>query len=65
MAEDQERRVRQREVDAEYKKPHFGPEETSDRVEDSYKHEQDKKRIVKINLQAQMQHREDAIAIDN
>jgi hypothetical protein len=52
MADDQERRVRQREVDAEYKKPHFGPEETFDRVEDSYKHEQDKKRIVKINLQA-------------
>jgi hypothetical protein len=52
MAEDQERRQVARQIEVEYKKPHFGPEETSDRIENHYYEEQEKKRITMTNLQA-------------
>jgi hypothetical protein len=54
MAEDQERRQVERQIAVEYKKPHFGPEETSDVILHRHGEEQEKKRIVMSNLRAQI-----------
>lgn len=39
MQEDQDRRRVQKAEDGEYKKPHFGPEETIDVIEKMYQEE--------------------------
>jgi len=47
------------EEERKYKKPHFGPEETYDVIEDLTYEDRLKKYTVSNNLKAQIQHRED------
>ena len=49
-----------REEEVAYKKPHFGPEETHDVIEDLTYEERLKKHTVRNNLQAQIKHRQEA-----
>jgi len=47
-----------------YKKPHFGPEETYDVIEDCTYEERLKKYTVANNLKAQIQHQQHSLAAD-
>jgi hypothetical protein len=57
IADDKERRRQTREEEQLYKKPHFGPEETHDVIEDMTYEERLLKHTVLNNLQHQMAHR--------
>jgi len=59
IAEDKEKRRQMREEANLYKKPHFGPEETHDVIEDLTYEERLKKHTVLNNLQHQMAHRKE------
>lgn len=56
IAQDKERRRVLREEEVAYKKPHFGPEETHDVIEDLIYEDRLKKHTVLTNLKAQMEH---------
>jgi len=63
MVEDADSKVKARVEELKYKKPHFGPEETHDVIEDLTYEDRLKKHTVRNNLQAQIKHRaEDAKA---
>lgn len=49
-----------REEEIAYKKPHFGPEETHDVIEDLTYEDRLKKHTVLNNLKAQIKHREES-----
>ena len=59
IEDEKERRRVRREEEVAYKKPHFGPEETHDVVEDMVYEERLKKHTVLNNLKAQIKHREE------
>lgn len=65
IAEEQEKRRARREEEVAYKKPHFGPEETHDVVEDMTYEERLKKHTTLNNLKAQIKHREESKAAND
>ena len=65
IAEEQEKRRQRREEEVAYKKPHFGPEETHDVVEDMTYEERLKKHTTLNNLKAQIKHREETRAAND
>jgi hypothetical protein len=50
MADQEQRRTVQRAEQVEYKKPHFGPEETAEVIEDLEREEKAKKSVTLANL---------------
>ena len=59
IEEDKEARRKARIEELAYKKPHFGPEETHDVIEDLIYEDRLKKHTVLNNLKAQIKHREE------